>query len=255
MIASTEAVILTSMRYGDTSKIVTAYTRQFGKLSVIAKGAAGAKSKFGAALEPLCHCQLVLYKKESRDLHFLSQADSICSFRGIQEHPDKLMPGFAMVEFVHATVHGEEEHEELFRLLLDGLSRLEHIPRNPVSALLRFLLDFSTAMGFSIDLEHCLHCRADLRAEESVQGRVTFSAPEGGFTCSACALAVSGTSVSAVAFKGLQWLSTAGGDALGLLGMPAHGAHESVRILHQYIASHIQGMRKIHSLDLLDQLS
>ena len=255
MITSTEAVILTSMRYGDTSKIVTAYTRQYGKLSLMAKGAAAAKSKFGAALEPMCHCQLVLYKKDARDLHLLSQADSIQSFRGVQAHPDKLMLGFAVVEFVHATVHGEEEHEQLFTLLLDALARLERIERNPTGVLLRYLLDFSEAMGFAIDLDHCLRCRADLHEETSVQGRVMFSLPEGAFTCSNCADAWGGAGVSAPAFRGLQWLAASAGDGLALLSMPSPVAHESIRILHQYIASHIQGMRKIHSLSLLDQLS
>ena len=255
MITSTEAVILTSMRYGDTSKIVTAYTRQYGRLSVIAKGAAAAKSKFGAALEPLCHCQLVLYKKDSRDLHLLSQADSICSFRGIQEHPGKLMLGFAVVEFVHAAVHGEEAHEQLFTLLGDALTRLERAERNPPGVLIRFLLDFSEAMGFAIDLEHCLRCRADLHEEAAVQGRVMFSLPEGAFTCSSCAETWIGAGVGAAAFKGMQWLAAADSEGLGLLSMPSHSAHEIIRTLHQYIATHIQGMRKIHSLALLDQLS
>ncbi|MBI5464877.1 MAG: recombination protein O N-terminal domain-containing protein, partial [Ignavibacteriales bacterium] len=39
MIVKTDAVVIKSMKYSDTSKIVALYTKEFGKLSVIAKGA------------------------------------------------------------------------------------------------------------------------------------------------------------------------------------------------------------------------
>ena len=37
-IIKTEAMVLTKMDYGDTSKIVSLYTKDFGKLSAIIKG-------------------------------------------------------------------------------------------------------------------------------------------------------------------------------------------------------------------------
>ena len=37
MIVSTNAIVLRSMKYGDTSKIVTVYSRKYGKMKVIAK--------------------------------------------------------------------------------------------------------------------------------------------------------------------------------------------------------------------------
>ena len=75
MIESTDAIVLRAIKYGDTSKIVTLYTRRFGKVAVIAKGARSAKSKFGSALEPMSLIQAVFYRKENREVQLLSQAD------------------------------------------------------------------------------------------------------------------------------------------------------------------------------------
>ena len=73
MITKSEAIVLKSMDFRDSSKIVTFYTRSFGKLKGIAKGARQMKSKFGAALEPITRVSLVLYKKEHRDLQLISE--------------------------------------------------------------------------------------------------------------------------------------------------------------------------------------
>ena len=80
MLTKTEAIVIRSMKYGDSSKIVTFYTRQFGKLKGIAKAARRSNNKFGSSLEPLSHVMLVVYKKDHRDLHLISQCDSIQSF-------------------------------------------------------------------------------------------------------------------------------------------------------------------------------
>ena len=64
MIAKTEAVVLRSMKYRETSRIVSFYTKQFGKISGIVKGARSPKNAFGSALQPMSHVSLVLYKKD-----------------------------------------------------------------------------------------------------------------------------------------------------------------------------------------------
>ena len=71
MIVKTDAIVLKSMRFRETSKIVTFYTRRYGKIAAVAKGARETKNKFGAALEPMTGVNLVFYKKEQRDLQLV----------------------------------------------------------------------------------------------------------------------------------------------------------------------------------------
>ena len=77
----TEGVILCSILKGEMSKILTVYTRDFGKLALIAKGAEGPKSKFGGILEHLSHLAIVFYMKESPKMQLLSQGDLLCLSR------------------------------------------------------------------------------------------------------------------------------------------------------------------------------
>jgi DNA repair protein RecO (recombination protein O) len=74
MIVKTEAIVLKTMKYRDTSKIVTLFTKNYGKLSAVAKGARDRNLRFGSALDSLSHVQVVLYKKEGADLHLLPNA-------------------------------------------------------------------------------------------------------------------------------------------------------------------------------------
>ena len=80
MLTKTEAVVLKAVKYRETSKIVTLYTKKFGKINAVAKGAMLTTSKFGASLEPMSYILAVLYKKETREVQFLSQADLIKPF-------------------------------------------------------------------------------------------------------------------------------------------------------------------------------
>jgi DNA repair protein RecO (recombination protein O) len=67
MIAETKAIVLHTRKFSDTSKIATLFTSDFGKISVIAKGAAKPKSKFGSSLDPLSYINISFIKKILRD--------------------------------------------------------------------------------------------------------------------------------------------------------------------------------------------
>ena len=60
-IKKAEAIILHSRKQGETSKILTLYTREFGKMSAMAKGSRGTRSKYLGALETFNHVSLVFY--------------------------------------------------------------------------------------------------------------------------------------------------------------------------------------------------
>ena len=49
-IVQTEALVVRSYRLGETSLIVSLFTRDFGLMRCVAKGARGPKSRFGASL-------------------------------------------------------------------------------------------------------------------------------------------------------------------------------------------------------------
>src|SRR5881396_3784205 len=108
---STPAIILTTLRYGETSKIVRLATRDLGVQSAIAKGALRPKSRFGAALQGLSEGQAELLVKEHRELHVLAAFDLTRLRSGLTQDLDRYAAAAALAEvmlrFAPADPHPE----------------------------------------------------------------------------------------------------------------------------------------------------
>lgn len=185
MITKTDAVVLKSMKFRDTSKIVTFYTRRFGKIKGIAKGARESKSKFGGTLEPLSLVSLVLYKKEHRDLHLISQCDILSPFKKLHSEIERMYIGLAVAELVNQLAHEEEGNDQLFRLLCDTFEVLEKAPKNFLNLLFAFELRFASLFGFAPSFESCLRCKRP-RERGAVQRSFLFDPGRGGVLCDQC---------------------------------------------------------------------
>jgi len=185
MLSKTEAVVLKSMRYRDTSKIVTFYTNEFGKIRGIAKGARTNKSKFGAALEPLSHVSIILYKKEHRDLHLLSQSDILNPHKGILLSLERLRAGLSIIELVNQVTPGEERNGQLFSLLKEMLDAVEAEEKEPLKYFFAFALRLSALFGFRPNLGSCRSCGRALSGFRTDE-RVAFQIARGAVICPLC---------------------------------------------------------------------
>ncbi len=123
-IIRTEAVVLRSIDYGETSQIVTLFTRKKGKLGVMAKGARRPKSSFGATLQPMAYTQVVFYYKPTRTLQTLSESSHVESFHRLRRDLTPITLGLRIVELVDALMETEDAQPEVFALLVRALRRL-----------------------------------------------------------------------------------------------------------------------------------
>ena len=124
-IIRTEAVVLRSLDYGETSQIVTLFTREKGKLGVMAKGARRPKSSFGATLQPMAYTQVVFYYKPTRTLQTLSESSHVESFHSLRRDLKSITVGLRIVELVDALMEEEDAQPEVFALLVRTLRRLD----------------------------------------------------------------------------------------------------------------------------------
>ena len=99
-IIRTDAIVLRGLDYGETSRIVTLFTRERGKMSVMAKGARKTKSKFGSTLQPMSHVEVVFYYKPTRTLQILSESSHVRAFHDLQRSLEKITLGLRVVELV-----------------------------------------------------------------------------------------------------------------------------------------------------------
>src|SRR6266513_5517661 len=75
------ALVLRVVEFSETSSILTIFTREFGKVRGLAKGARRPKGPFESALDLLCLCRIVFLRKSSDALDLLTEAKLERRFR------------------------------------------------------------------------------------------------------------------------------------------------------------------------------
>lgn len=157
-IVKTEAIVLQKIKYGDTSVIVTLFTKDYGKMAAIVKGARNPKSKLGLMMDVLNHLQIVFYRKESREVQFISSADLVSHFPNIKNNFDSLKYAQAILELVKNLI---AEHEVNFRMF-NGLVRIFSLMEESkeISSVLfsRFFMFFLAEIGYQIQIHKCIKC-------------------------------------------------------------------------------------------------
>jgi len=250
-LCKTEAVVLRSIKWSETSRIVTLYTLGFGKLKVVAKGARRPKSQFGASLEPITHSAVVFYRKEGRDLHTLSQCDLIAAFPKIKSDLSTLTYASAVCELMDRLITGEDPNRPLFRALVETLGGIEGgAAADAEKFLWRFQLHLAAFLGYRPEFGTCVRCGAALEG-----AKVAFSFALGGTLCERCAgegakrhLIHMGTA------KFLFHLQRAHPDRVRALKHSSWLAEEIRPLLKKFLATHTEDHRGLRSLDFLEQV-
>ena len=153
MIIRTEAIVLRAMEYRETSQIVTLFTREKGKMAVLAKGARLLKSRFGSSLQPMSYTQVVFYHKPTRGLQTLSESAHVLPFHHISQDLEKISIGLRIVELVYALMEEDEQNPQVFNLLVEVLRRLDQAETHAVNLLPYFQMRLGSVLGFAPDID------------------------------------------------------------------------------------------------------
>jgi len=117
-----ESINIRSRNTGEADKIITLFSKQYGKIQAIAKGARRPTSKFGGRLELFSYNHIQL--ATARTLDILSQCETIESFYKLRENKETLNAGFYMVKLIDIITEDRQKNDELFELLLGALYAL-----------------------------------------------------------------------------------------------------------------------------------
>lgn len=171
----TQGVVLGSIDWHETSKIVNFYTKDFGKIRGVAKGARRKKSRF-SPLEILSYHSIVFYKREDKDLYILGECQAKETFPNIRKDIKKIAYGAYLAELVDA-VSTSEKNEPLYNLFLKALHFLGR--REDSEIIIRaFETRLLDIIGFGLHLDNCLICKKELK------DNFKFNPGLGGLICS-----------------------------------------------------------------------
>jgi len=176
-----EAIVLRARKVRETSKIVTLFTKRFGKVSVMAKGSLRPKSKFGSSLEILTHSLIIYYFKENRNVHTLSHSETLNPFADIKADFAKLAYASVAGEILERFAPPEDPNEELFDVSIMALREFDAAGRGELEVILAsYLLKLLQLTGYGPSLRTCVRCG------KKIGDGASFGLLSGGVLCRQC---------------------------------------------------------------------
>lgn len=159
-IHTTEAVVLRTIEYSETSLIVWLYTQSLGRVHVIAKGARRARSTFEGALEPLVRGELVFYRKAKADtLDIAKEFDPKDYHRGLRCDLPRLYRGVYLAELMNELGEDDVPNPSAWEAFCGGLQAMVRAKPAELSTLLfRAELGLLESAGLHPALSQCAAC-------------------------------------------------------------------------------------------------
>jgi len=175
-----QTLILKSFKLGESDKIVVFFTRKFGKLRGVARGARLLKNPFGGGLEPFTYVNLIFFEKRPQELVQIDSCDIIRSYYTFQREIVTASLLAYLADLVDGFSQERDPNENLFRLLLAGLKGVESQIK-PLIIARYFEIWLLKLNGLFPSLRSCSRCGRRFARNASVS-----VLPGGGFLCPTC---------------------------------------------------------------------
>ncbi|MGD9853645.1 MAG: DNA repair protein RecO [Planctomycetaceae bacterium] len=177
----TEALVIRLADWSESSRVVTLFTRDFGRISALAKGVKRLRSSFEAALDLLSESRIVFLRKSSSSLDILTESQLIARFQPSPKSLTSLYGGYYVAELLSGLCEEHDPHPRLYQIAIDTLRRLE-TDADPRPAILRFELVLLREIGHLPEFEACLVCGAPVSGDR----RFAYWVSQGGLICTTC---------------------------------------------------------------------
>lgn len=175
----TEGIVLKSIKLNEADKIVTIFTKDFGRIKGIVKGVRKTKSQFGSSMENFTIIKLLAFK--GKNFNTISQSEIIQSF--FPQSKDLFRYGLAIqcTEMVDRLLVEEDPYLELYELFKNLLLLLKD-EQNPVLLVESFKWKLFALLGYQPELNRCTSCHHLVKKDEYY----IFDISRGGICCLQC---------------------------------------------------------------------
>ncbi|MBM7650004.1 DNA repair protein RecO (recombination protein O) [Bacillus ectoiniformans] len=176
MLQKCEGIVIRTANYGETNKIVTMFTKEKGKIAVMARGAKKPNSRLSSITQPFTHGYFLI--QSGSGLGTLQQGEMVSSMRHIRE--DLIVTSYAayIVELLDKSTEEKEAYPSLFHFLQQTLHYLNEGYDAEILTNI-FEMKMLHLIGLRPELSCCVNCG-------SKEGRFAFSIRENGLLCHRC---------------------------------------------------------------------
>ncbi|MCC5932148.1 MAG: DNA repair protein RecO [Cyclobacteriaceae bacterium] len=150
MLHKTRGVVLSFIKYKESSIIVKIFTENYGLQSYIVNAVRNSKSKNKIALfQPLTLVDMVVYKNPGRDIQRISELKCRKPFTSLPFSITKSAIAIFITELLVKTLHHEEENASLFAFLDDSVQKLDATAKGSENFHLYFMVNLCAYLGFN----------------------------------------------------------------------------------------------------------
>ena len=162
--------------FGDANRVVTLFTKEYGKIEANAYGCRRSRSPLSGALQMFNHISAELTRGTKVDT--IRDADIIHFYDALTKDLERLAYASFLFEIVNRMTLPRQQELETFDLLKKSLSALSK--RNPKVAAIIGACQFMATSGLQLNFWQCVHCGAE------IEGDAAISLLDGGAVCMNC---------------------------------------------------------------------
>lgn len=205
-----EGIILSRRRFSETSWTLRAFTREHGRIDLLAKGARRPKSPLYGRLDIFNRESLLVYERRGGDLDLLADTYLRDEHVGLRYAPAAFAAAGMLAEAARFGFTIRDPHPDAYDALAHALAALSawgaerEVPRDagtPAASAAMALWTMLAAVGYTPRLAACVGCG---RADDPRGG--SLSPARGGWCCAACGRRASGPRAGGLTASGRAWL-------------------------------------------------
>lgn len=153
MIVKNEAIVISSIKYGDNARIVKCYTKESGIKSFIVKGVYAKKNKTNPMFVQLNHLELIFNDRSKTELCLLSSCRQLNHYQSLNVHQHKTAIALFIAEILNSVLKEEEANTGLYDFICRSVDFFDQKEKAFSDFHLWFLMNLSAYLGFYPNLK------------------------------------------------------------------------------------------------------
>jgi len=142
-----DAIVIKRKNLGEADRMVTLFTRQNGKMRVLARGVRKISSKRAPHIEVFNHVIATVHKGHVQDT--LTEVSPVASFEQIRADLQRVGAAYYLCELIDGLMPMEQAHDDVFALLLEAFTTLSTVKRERTEVLrARFAAALLKMLGY-----------------------------------------------------------------------------------------------------------
>lgn len=248
---ATTGIMTRRVAYGDHDLILTLFTRDRGKMAVIAKNAKKSRKRFAGVLELFSELSVTCRRSRRGGMAVLQEAALKRPFDNIRGDIHRTAYASYWVELINVWLEDGDVQTDIYALLSHVLGGLDARLRDPSDLSIVFQLRFLSLSGMSPGIDQCHRCRktVDTLAADSL----AFSLTRGSVVCGDCRDAGERhLPISRGTVKLLQWVRSGALARAGRIRWDAGARSQGLTLLEAFVPYQLG--KELKSLTFLNQI-